>query len=173
MTGTLHIAIDTEFMEAIQSSVGKTSLKSDAARIMVYQSESGRTGFDADSAGKALAYLLLADARVCSSSGEVATFSDAQGSFALDVNSFLAKGGHSPVTVVGLSSEMQKAVDEYAEYSNELKLNKLRARYGKPTTEPTKPLLSKLFETDREEYFEAIEALYNLCSRVITLWRPA
>ncbi len=169
MAGILYISDDTRFVESYCSVMDKYSTVNNSTKIVVYQSESGRTGIDVDSAGEKLAYLLLADTHICSSSGEVTTFSKTDKSFNLDVFSFLAKGGRNPITFGFSSSAMQELSNELSKYVAEAKRNELRARYGKSVDNLSKPILLNLFSEDAKEYYTAIEWLLETCGRVM-LW---
>jgi len=169
MGGTLFIAADSQLLQDARKHLGSTAIEHNAAAILVYRHPSGRTGLDVDSSSEALVYSLLADAHVISPTGDVASFSGVSDSFEADVLSFLSKGGPNPVTFVGLGSEIQKVLDEFADYSAVLRRNELRSRYGKQRVEVPAAMLSQLFEQDRKGYFEALQMVYQRCERVM-IW---
>lgn len=169
MKSTLYMATDNQFIETLKRFVDNSLISESFAKILVYQSVSGRTGFDVDTAGQKLVYQLLHDSYVFSPLGNKTAFSNSTGSFEVDALSFLNKGGQNSVAFVGMNQEMNKLITEFSEYSNKRRNNEIRERYGKQAIELETPILAKLFESEPKKYFETLVTISKLCSRVM-IW---
>ncbi len=152
MRNGLYSFLDSSYLALIGLPVAEFE-----AFLLVYQAESGVTGFQSDPFAELVAKWLLKDAISISKTGKITAFSDL-----ISMESFFASVmANQGITIHAPDLEVLAEIDHVAQYHKLIRINETYARLGRPRELPEPPILNSMFTPE----FELGHSLHWLLAR--------